>query len=313
MPSNAQLRKYDDAKFKILAASYSYGGQDLEALFRKVDTDGGGDLQFEEFRRACRTYLKIGKQQLPDHELQELFTYIDSLGDGDGNLSIDEILDFIGDKLPQHMIDARERKRLEEERARQAELDAKDADAARQREFEDKRRNANQAVLLKFRVAVKTVRALIRWNNIYMGTRSRGTVFILRSIESGPSVVRELEQVMKQLWFKSVSATSLGSMWETFSQRVKDGKVQQCQCCSCVLVGSWPSMHESSGDDDFCFRSWCRCPIEYFSVRCLFLKGACLEILLPLLTKFCRNLKSLPRTTDFERLNSFTTRIRTHL
>lgn len=256
MPSDAQLLKYDDAKFKILAASYNYGGQDLEALFRKVDTDGGGDLQFEEFRRACRTYLKIGKQQLPDHELQELFTHIDSLGDGDGNLSIEELLDFIGDKLPQHMIDARERKRLEEERARQAELDAQDADAARQRQFEEKLRNANQAVLLKFRVAVKTVRALIRWNNIYMGTRSRGTVFILsEGSQAGPTsgvVLHELEQIMKQLWFKSMSATSLDSMWETFSRRVKDGKVQQQQqnampvrlllCAFC-----W---HHPSGDDD---------------------------------------------------------------
>jgi hypothetical protein len=48
-------KQYDSARHKILAASYALGGQDLEALFRKVDTDGGGDLQFPEFHKACRT------------------------------------------------------------------------------------------------------------------------------------------------------------------------------------------------------------------------------------------------------------------
>ncbi len=53
-----KLQQYEHAKFKILAASYALGGQDLDALFRKVDTDGGGDLQFTEFNQACRSCVR---------------------------------------------------------------------------------------------------------------------------------------------------------------------------------------------------------------------------------------------------------------
>ena len=55
------LQQYEDVKFKILAASYALGGQQLELLFRKVDTNKGGDLQYEEFRKACRTCVGVCK------------------------------------------------------------------------------------------------------------------------------------------------------------------------------------------------------------------------------------------------------------
>jgi hypothetical protein len=49
---------------------------------------------------AIFRYLKIGKKQVPDAELEALFRHIDSLGDNGGSVSIDELLRFIGDKLP---------------------------------------------------------------------------------------------------------------------------------------------------------------------------------------------------------------------
>lgn len=42
-------------------------------------------------------------------ELRGLFKYIDSLGDNDGEVSIHELLDFIGQSIPKDQLDAWER------------------------------------------------------------------------------------------------------------------------------------------------------------------------------------------------------------
>ena len=238
LPGTAAARlskeaKYEDAKHKILAASYGLGGQNLRALFRKVDTDGGGDLQFEEFHKACRTYLKIGKQQLSDRELQDLFVHIDSLGDGDGNLSIDELLDFIGDKLPQHEIDAREKARRAAEDAQRAADAKRQAELERERAFERRRREANPKLLMKFRVAVKTVRAMIRWNNIFMETRYRGVVYIL---DADGSCLHLLGQTLDHLLYKKVIGTSESQLWDTMLSWVKDEKINNGILFSGIFV-----------------------------------------------------------------------------
>lgn len=59
-------------KKKFMAACYSYKG-DWLVMFRKVDKDGSGDLDMEEFTNALRFEAKINKDILPDEDIKDVF------------------------------------------------------------------------------------------------------------------------------------------------------------------------------------------------------------------------------------------------
>ena len=55
-----------------MAACYSYKG-DWLVMFRKMDKDGSGDLDMEEFTNALRFEAKINKDILPDDDIKDVF------------------------------------------------------------------------------------------------------------------------------------------------------------------------------------------------------------------------------------------------
>lgn len=64
-----------------------------EALFRSYDSDGNGELDEEELRRAVRRDLQIPEHELSDGDLRRLFVKIDA--DNSGAISADELRDFM--------------------------------------------------------------------------------------------------------------------------------------------------------------------------------------------------------------------------
>eukprot|EP01043_Picozoa_sp_COSAG02_P007869 COSAG02_NODE_243_length_27457_cov_16.852328_8_plen_1013_part_00 len=67
---------------KLGAAAYSIGGVDTEKLFRQYDKDRSGALEFEEFRLVVRRDVGIVERDVPDEELREMFQFVDSDGGG---------------------------------------------------------------------------------------------------------------------------------------------------------------------------------------------------------------------------------------
>lgn len=61
------LARVSDA---LRVASYK---TDWDDLFEKIDTDGSGSIDYQEFLRAIRMHLQISEYSIADHELEELF------------------------------------------------------------------------------------------------------------------------------------------------------------------------------------------------------------------------------------------------
>ena len=78
------------AQSKIKAALY---GTDPATFFKQHDLDGGGSLDFDEFRKLVRGVLKISPRDLGDKEVKALMIAMDD--DGSGELEIEEISDFV--------------------------------------------------------------------------------------------------------------------------------------------------------------------------------------------------------------------------
>ena len=77
-------------QFKLKAAVY---GTDPFTFFSRFDKDGGGSLDYEEFRKLMRIALKIPPRDLSD---KSLFSFARALDDdGSGDLSIAELADFV--------------------------------------------------------------------------------------------------------------------------------------------------------------------------------------------------------------------------
>jgi Ca2+-binding EF-hand superfamily protein len=74
--------KADNARQMLRAASYRFGGQDWKHVFVEYDKDKNGDLNFEEFRHMMRTAAKCGKSVIDDDQLKQLFRLIDGDGTG---------------------------------------------------------------------------------------------------------------------------------------------------------------------------------------------------------------------------------------
>jgi len=59
-------------KKKFMAACYSYKG-DWITMFKKMDKDGSGDLDIDEFKDALRFEAKISTDILPDEDILDVF------------------------------------------------------------------------------------------------------------------------------------------------------------------------------------------------------------------------------------------------
>jgi len=89
-------RIVEKVREKLKKASYGIAGRSARDLFRQIDTDGSGQLDDGEFRQAIRSVLGIPIYSISDAEISGLCGMLDT--DASGELSIDEILDFIGEE-----------------------------------------------------------------------------------------------------------------------------------------------------------------------------------------------------------------------
>lgn len=80
---------------KVRAASYTgHAGCELDVVFRRLDKDGSGQLDEEEFRMALRRTLRIPHAVVTDAQVSSLCAMLDS--DGSGTLDVNEIVEFLG-------------------------------------------------------------------------------------------------------------------------------------------------------------------------------------------------------------------------
>ena len=87
----SELEHLDALKHRIRASSYSMFGQDWDAIFRKFDKDGSGELDMDEFCAALRGHAEAAS--LHDDDLVDLFMRMDT--DDSGTICADEFRDFM--------------------------------------------------------------------------------------------------------------------------------------------------------------------------------------------------------------------------
>eukprot|EP01045_Picozoa_sp_COSAG04_P004628 COSAG04_NODE_204_length_20429_cov_6.166896_9_plen_1552_part_00 len=81
-------RKLQQLRDKFRQLSYSFAGQDWEALFHQFDRSSSGELTYEDFRRAVRKHVGMKESVVTDVELREMFNHVDS--DRTGDIGFDE-------------------------------------------------------------------------------------------------------------------------------------------------------------------------------------------------------------------------------
>ena len=80
----------------LRGASYNKGGQDPKKLFQYYDKDNSGNIDRWEFKQAIRKGGRVTPAMMSDDELERLFDCVDV--DGDGDLSIDELIEMVWGK-----------------------------------------------------------------------------------------------------------------------------------------------------------------------------------------------------------------------
>jgi len=75
-----------------LVASDGTKGFNLEKLFRKMDVDHSGSLDYAEFERAVRRHLKLNHKDAPAADLSEIFKVLSSISDN--LLLVDTLFEF---------------------------------------------------------------------------------------------------------------------------------------------------------------------------------------------------------------------------
>ena len=83
-------KKLKEIKNKLQAAAYGRGDvgdsdDDWEELFKLYDSDGGGTLDFEEFKQVIRKHGRVSVRDINDIQLRQVFELIDE----DGSEEID--------------------------------------------------------------------------------------------------------------------------------------------------------------------------------------------------------------------------------
>jgi len=74
------------------------GGRKLEKAFSLFDSDGSGQLNEVELRKAVRSHLKLPVYTISDTEISSLFSMLDL--DSSGAVTIDELINFIDPDPP---------------------------------------------------------------------------------------------------------------------------------------------------------------------------------------------------------------------
>jgi hypothetical protein len=84
----------NELRVKIKGSCYTGSqGRQLDVLFERFDRDGSGTLEEHELRNAFRRTLRVPPSLVTDAEITCLCNILDA--DGSGNVSIQEILDFL--------------------------------------------------------------------------------------------------------------------------------------------------------------------------------------------------------------------------
>jgi Ca2+-binding EF-hand superfamily protein len=87
----------DDIRSKFrAAAARSVQSQGFAALFSKVDADGSGEIDGDEFMAAVRHELAIGLAVMPDDEVRQVFEAVDT--DGSGEVDAAEFMAWLEGK-----------------------------------------------------------------------------------------------------------------------------------------------------------------------------------------------------------------------
>ncbi|CAE8664668.1 unnamed protein product, partial [Polarella glacialis] len=82
-------------RMRVKAAAYAgHMGREIQALFGRFDRDGSGKLEADEVRQALRRGLRIPKNVVSDEEIMSFCDMLDL--DGSGDISIAEIVEFVG-------------------------------------------------------------------------------------------------------------------------------------------------------------------------------------------------------------------------
>jgi Ca2+-binding EF-hand superfamily protein len=79
---------------RVKAAAYTYGGKDWTKLFREQDKDRSGEISWPEFYSMCRRVLRLTEDE---QQLRVVFKCVDF--DGDGEVSIDELVIMVKDPV----------------------------------------------------------------------------------------------------------------------------------------------------------------------------------------------------------------------
>ena len=62
-------------------------------MFKQVDVDGSGELNFAEFKKAVRQEIQIPEKQISTQDLKKLFCAVDA--DGSGAVSAAELSHWV--------------------------------------------------------------------------------------------------------------------------------------------------------------------------------------------------------------------------
>jgi calcium-dependent protein kinase len=100
------FRKYDDQEglvtlegFKAALSDYMYSDEELEAMFKGIDVDGSGQVQYFEFLAAsieAHGYIN-------EERLAEAFDRLDS--DDSGSISVRDLREFLGSEVSDEYLD----------------------------------------------------------------------------------------------------------------------------------------------------------------------------------------------------------------
>ena len=87
--------KMASLKHTLQAAAYGGSAGSWNNIFEHYDTDGSGELDFDEFRKAVRRHGRMSVRSVPDGDLREVFAIVDK--DSSGTISGEEFDRFIED------------------------------------------------------------------------------------------------------------------------------------------------------------------------------------------------------------------------
>ena len=82
-------------KYKMQAAAYGGDAESWVDIFKHYDSDGSGELDFDEFRKAIRRHGRMSIRSVTDDELKEVFAVVDT--DCGGTVSAEEFQRFVDD------------------------------------------------------------------------------------------------------------------------------------------------------------------------------------------------------------------------